>query len=1022
MFRKKFIDRLRDKYKTGGLSPIPMKSVSKLPTYSKTSGLDTSTPKGYSRDLDYTAREGMKDWQIQNGYASQFDTFNVPSGSVFTHQEGGVKYNTMDKVQDALTVGGLTPGVGIIPDAVNTGISAVRAGYNYLTGDTERAKSQVGDLALNAASMIPAAGTGVGALKLASRGNKIRKAGKALLNTKAGYGVLNNNAPEKIIHAENLGGGETPSFVPSFGQKAKKGGEREPYLSVGSKDINTDAGSRVGFGGKISVPLLESIRRGESSAGLRGEIDAVVRNGNNNLRDQIEANTAAGTLPDDMATSPKVWNTAAGLRGYYNRSLGRRSGLSLNMNAGAGLGSGEHHGAYIKETDDASEGNTEYNYGSENEGSKVYGDVSASLMKNGRHRETGVDVSGGVQASYGSKNSPNPGARLGLKGSYGPISGNVGYDFTNKTPRAGVSLNFQEGGMYERMQQYKTGGQQLPGGEMQPIPGSDAVEFNGQSHDEGGIMLDPQTEVEGGETMDQVTMAKNGGKRKDYFFSQHLKEGGVSYADMHKEILAEGGDQAKIDWLAKMQEKAAGRSPGKIQTASNGGIKRFQAGGEGGVEDGKPIYNEFSNNEFINLNPTLAPLPVQYQQPDLPDLVVPAPDLTTDEDKTLDELQKLYPYVKRDQLINWNKKKTKPKTKTEKKVEEKKNTPSKNTQGTEEDLNPILRNRIMATIPRISVDADTYNLTSQDKDGDGIPDYLDDTDNIQDAIKKEEEKIKNSDASTEEKQSLLDQLKAKARRGDVPLGAYAAGAAQLLPAAYSFFHKQPDAEQGSYNSGFTSPIVAERGKGAKLERVNYNVERATNASDMRGINRFIETSGGGPANIINKMAAYSKKQKGDAAINAAETRANIQIANQEAQLGQQMELSNMQRAQQASMTNAQMIRAEAARKDQINMSNANARQKIKDDEEYQKYAGISATAQGIAGMIGDSMSYKANERMARAIGSEGIYDRDKLRDVVTKYASKNGIPDGKGGWICTAGNCNETDINTFITSDNKTKD
>ena len=960
------------------------------------------------------------------------------------YQTGGVKYNTMDKVQDALTVGGLTPGVGIVPDAINTGISAIRSGYNYLTGDTERAKSQMGDLALNAASMIPVAGQAVAGTKL---GMRALKAAPIITSAapKAYKAFKGAKAVKKVKTGAKLGSSVLDSITPNFaGSNAseqsgslnvamngtgpmnnnvmQKGGKREPYLSVGGKDINTDAGSVLGFGGKISVPLLEAIDRGRSSAGLRGEINAAVRNGNNNLREQIEANTAAGILPDDMATSPKAWNTSAGLRGYYNRSLGRRSGLSLNMNAGAGLGSGEHHGAYIKETDDASEGNTEYNYGSENEGSKVYGDAAVSLMKNGRHRETGVNTSAGIEASYGTKNSPNPGARLGLKGSYGPVSGNIGYDFINKTPRAGVSLNFQEGGMYERMQQYKTGGQQLPGGEMQPIPGSDAVQFNGQSHDEGGIMLDTQTEVEDGETMDQVTMAKNGGKRKDYFFSQHLKEGGVSYAEMHKEILAEGGDQDKIDWLAKMQEKAAGRSPSKIQTAESGGVKRFQGGGVGFQgADGKPIYNEYSNNEFIDINPTLAPLPSQYQQPDLPNLVVPAPDLITDEDKTLDELQKLYPYVKRDQLINWNKKKTKPKTK-KKGTEEKKTSPSttSKTRKSEENLNPIPRQNVQ---PLTTGMYERGLTTTWDADGDGVPDYLD-PDSIGPEVNKkaatvaeQEKEIINSDASPEEKMTLLDQLKAKARRGDVPLGAYAAGAAQLLPAAYSFFHKQPDAEQGSYNSGFTSPIVAERGKGAKLERVNYNVERATNASDMRGINRFIETSGGGPANIINKMAAYGKKQKGDAAINAAETRANIQIANQEAQMGQQMDLNNMQRAQQASMTNAQMIRAEAARKDQINMSNANARQKIKDDEEYQKYAGIGATAQGIAGMIGDSMSYKANERMARAIGSEGIYDRDKLRDVVTKYASKNGIPG-----ICEAGACTEKHINTYITSENKKKD
>ena len=129
--------------------------------------------------------------------------------------------------------------------------------------------------------------------------------------------------------------------------------------------------------------------------------------------------------------------------------------------------------------------------------------------------------------------------------------------------------SYEEGG--------ELGGESLPGGEMSPIPGSDAVEFSGQTHDQGGIMMDPQTEVEDGETMDQVTMAKDGGRR-DYFFSSHLKTGGRSFADAHKEILANGGDQEDIDYLAKMQEKAAGRKAGVVK-AKLGGVMKYEKGG-----------------------------------------------------------------------------------------------------------------------------------------------------------------------------------------------------------------------------------------------------------------------------------------------------------------------------------------------------------------------------------------------------------------------------------------------------------
>tara|TARA_R110001583_G_scaffold165600_1_gene318344 strand:+ start:12016 stop:14226 length:2211 start_codon:yes stop_codon:yes gene_type:complete len=559
------------------------------------------------------------------------------------------------------------------------------------------------------------------------------------------------------------------------------------------------------------------------------------------------------------------------------------------------------------------------------------------------------------------------------------------------------------GGMYDQMQQYQMGGQQLPGGTMEPIPNSDAVVFKGATHDQGGIYPDPQTEVEGGgfsadgtplegETMDKVTMAKKGGL-KDYFFSDHLKEGGMSYADMHKEILAEGGDQSKIDWLAQMQEKAAGRSPNKIQTASSGGARKYNNGGYTtdtsnqvndnmlahryqiiqDIEDGKPIYNEISNNEFVNPS-------------DLNDMG--NPDLFLNNFFKNKEDQRIIEKEKEEEKENNNKTIVKKK----KAVVVKKNPPKRE----EESL---------IKIPMRQVASDWNDPW---EDGEPIGTGLSEA---------EIEEIINTKGSEKDK-TLLDRLKEQARRGDIPLEAYIAGITQLLPAAYSYLHKQPDAEQAGYTAGFTSPIVAERGKGAKLDRVNFNVERAANASDMRGINRFIETSGGGPANIINKMMAYSRKQQGDAKINAAETRANMQIANQEAQLQQQMELNNMQRAQQASMTNAQLIRAEAARMDQIDANNAAARQKIKDDEEFQKYAGIGATASGIAGLAGDSLSYKASERMARAIGTEGIYDRDQLRDVVTRYAAKNGIP----GICPEPGTCTEKQINAYITSQNKTEE
>lgn len=115
----------------------------------------------------------------------------------------------------------------------------------------------------------------------------------------------------------------------------------------------------------------------------------------------------------------------------------------------------------------------------------------------------------------------------------------------------------------------------VPGGQIVPIEGTDAVEFKGRSHENGGVTIDKNTEVEGGETMDQVTMNDN--NKQDYIFSKYLKLGGKSFAQRHKEILKGNGSQADIQQLAAMQEKVAGRD--SKQVAAYGGFHKYAEGG-----------------------------------------------------------------------------------------------------------------------------------------------------------------------------------------------------------------------------------------------------------------------------------------------------------------------------------------------------------------------------------------------------------------------------------------------------------
>lgn len=157
-------------------------------------------------------------------------------------------------------------------------------------------------------------------------------------------------------------------------------------------------------------------------------------------------------------------------------------------------------------------------------------------------------------------------------------------DFYDRGPNANPSViekppvrtsygKFGFGGMTGIQEDRRT--KKVPGGQIVPIEGTDAVEFKGKSHENGGVTIDKNTEVEGGETMDQVAMNDN--NKQDYIFSKYLKLGGKSFAQRHKEILKGSGSQADIQQLAAMQEKVAGRNP--QQVAAYGGFHKYLEGG-----------------------------------------------------------------------------------------------------------------------------------------------------------------------------------------------------------------------------------------------------------------------------------------------------------------------------------------------------------------------------------------------------------------------------------------------------------
>ena len=647
----------------------------------------------------------------------------------------------------------------------------------------------------------------------------------------------------------------------------------------------------------------------------------------------------------------------------------------------------------------------------------------------------------------------------------------------------------EHGGYMHQMRQYNTGGMQLPGGEMQPIPNSDAVEFVGASHDDGGIMLDPQTEVEGGETMDQVNMAEKGGKR-DYFFSDHLKKDGISYAQHHKHILKNGGDQQQINMLAKMQESAAGRDPNQVQLAAFGGIKKFKEGGEYPLYRGKEMTQRqkdwhdsaikrgmiYQDGVYYKDEAAAKTARESKNEMQISDGTNPY-QRGTDEYEMFEQQKKT---AESDGLVyianpnragtgRWVKKED---AEAEMDKDQKKHseqdaewgieTPStRSTSSTNKD------NKKSSSSSSEPKRENKYKVASYEAYGDlegefgDIPDYQPGymVDGIQmyagkgdtpfrEALKKEDfrgEWMNNVDPEvleaagitsfsdmndpanvtkyqeawneknpdnqivvdgkfgeqtfrtaigppedetppdeeettteeTTETTTVEDELLKKKTDWITPL----VGAAQLIPSIYAFNDK-PD-YMSDHEMMVPGAIIPERIAKTHLERIDMNPEKARNAADFANLNRFVDTSGGGPSNMMNKMAAYAKKQQGDRDIAAQEQRANVAIANQEAVMDQQRKTQNVMNTLDASKTNLmhqmdaeKWNKAMDAKVDEFNRG-ADAATKDR------RLNALDTAVKTIAGMNQDRLQYNAQERLAKAIsGNTGVYSREQYAQTL----------------------------------------
>ena len=477
------------------------------------------------------------------------------------------------------------------------------------------------------------------------------------------------------------------------------------------------------------------------------------------------------------------------------------------------------------------------------------------------------------------------------------------------------------------------GAKALPGGMVAPIPGTDAVEFMGQTHEEGGIMMDPQTEVEDGETMDKVTM-KRGGKR-DYFFSSHLKKGGRSYADMHKDVLAMGGTQEDVDMLARMQEKSAGRDPNQV--AKLGGVVEYEAGG---LSQADKMANF---QKILQMDPSYSRLldyQMLQQEGQVP--MMSAEELpTTYGDGLIGPETRFSSILGQDDLYFSN-----PENLAQ----------AGQTPEMKQGFN--LREKANLFAGSFGKGYDAY-LNRQQLRGDG-------------EVMDEEEF--NQMRQQEQLSKLL--------RPNMPMEAKIGAAAQFLPAVTAMFTKQKDPEEFTFTPGVSSPIVTGQVKGLRYEAPTQDEARANLMNEYLAQQRFLDTSGAGAATLSNRQSLFAKKLFADAKLGAIEAKDQLKAEAMTKQSQQKADLVNVTNELKASLANAQLAQKEAERKDAV--ENANIRQRNQREQEkiLNRLSIASNLAQGIAGVTGDTLQYKADERVARATGAYGIYERDRVKNLL----------------------------------------
>lgn len=608
----------------------------------------------------------------------------------------------------------------------------------------------------------------------------------------------------------------------------------------------------------------------------------------------------------------------------------------------------------------------------------------------------------------------------------------------------------------------ETGGVKIPGGKIVPIKGSDAVEFKGRKHSQGGILLDPNTEVEGGETMDQVAMYKEGGKMNDYFFSAYLKLGGKSFAQRHKELIKNKAGQKEIQDLAKMQETVANKKGEKDRSPSTikeyGGPRQYQTGffKYETPQDLAPVSSSGIMMSYAAV-PGFEEREKKAQEAAADkNLNTPAKSATAQSNTNAKNV------TVRDQ----NKANAKAPSNQQSVATGSKggtNNAGQNAANTTSSTNTPVTGKAGFAEGRRAVNKDEYgessslkgvpkgqtagnkfygNVTDQQyadmvasnpwydftnfdpanktqvaefqkayngkvKTGEKLKEdgkfgqqtvtaLLSTADAIQGTSIRKDDIVVNKNSAVVNKNSPVvkaeeeDKTIAKIEKG--VNGSLLAGLGQLIPVGYALarpYRPEGKLERMAATSGQVGTTSV---RGALLPRINMNAERAAAERNTVATRNAIQNTNAGPGGIAAMMAANSAQNNQMLTIANQEQRANRELAGDEARLGMQASMSNAEMSQRANMSNMQ--NQLAVNQANLEASIQEARLKI-DEKRYKRediLGALDTAASRIAGIVKDNKSYKAQERLAKAIDNTGSYDRFTVYEEIKKESTKKGSP------------------------------